>query len=186
MSNKATFGAMNTLWLVVACGGVTEIDSQAQSRGLISQTCTRVTACRSDFSQEECEQGLGVEQRRAIQKGCGTLHDHVMVCDQQHPGVCGLDSRYEISADCSGAMRALEDCTGDGRPTPTGSCGLGSCPNPPCPNICFIECGDFAAQCSGLPGEPMSCSCTTGARAGQSFSASDCASMNSQTAAFCR
>jgi hypothetical protein len=168
-------GALGILGLSVGCGGTTDIDSPAQAQGSVSQTCARVSRCRQGLSQAECEATLASDRARAIESGCGALHDALLVCDELHPGVCGPDDRYEIDPGCLRAADAIEECQGGGgAPPQTCSGGGGGCATPPCQNSCFIECGDFAAECSGWPGQPMACTCTMGRQAGRQFSAVDC------------
>ena len=182
------FGALSFLGLSVGCGGTTDLDSQAQARGSISQTCARISGCMQELSRAECEQNFVSDRTRAVERGCGALHDAILSCDERYPGVCTPEGRYEISTECVPAVDAIEDCRrGGDEPPQACSGGGGGCANPPCPNTCFIECGDFAAECSGWPGQLMSCSCTMGPQAGRPFSATDCAFLNqAATAELCR
>ena len=172
--------------LSIACGG--NADSSAAGQGSISQTCARYTECVVEAEgQPDCEERLANTRTTATEAGCTAVFDAFLSCEEQHPGVCEVDRRYTLTPECDRAADAVEDCIRDrGGPPQECSFSTGACPNPPCPTTCDIDCNDFAAQCSGWPGEPMMCVCTEGGRAGQQFSVVDCGVMNEVAPATCR
>jgi hypothetical protein len=178
-------GALTALALSVACGG--EADPSPAPLGSISQTCARFAECldRAEL-QADCERDLAEKRTSATEVGCTTFYDEFLSCDEQHPGTCDPNVGYGLAPECSRAVDAVDDCIRDRRP-PQCSLGTPPCTNPPCLlNSCDIDCGDFAADCSGPPGQPMSCVCTKGARTGQAFSTADCGSMVGEAPRICR
>jgi hypothetical protein len=173
------------LALSIACGGTS--DPSAAPPGSISQTCARIIECADAPGRAECEPELESKRSNAAERGCGALYDEFLRCDEQQPGACNSDLGYELTPHCAHTVDAIEGCIAGGdRPPEECLLSRGPCANPPCPTTCFIECADFGAECSGEPGEPMSCSCTKGAGAGRQFSSADCQSMNDEAAQSCR
>jgi hypothetical protein len=176
-------GALSTgLALSVACGG-NVTDSGAAKQDPISQYCARYAECVVlPQPQAVCEENLKRARTSATDTGCTALWGEFWSCVEQHPSTCEVDRTYVLTPECDLAADAVEECILDRQC----SFGSGACPNPPCLNTCDIDCADFAAECSGPPGQAMMCVCTKGGRAGSQFSVADCGTMRDALPATCR
>jgi hypothetical protein len=181
---RGAFAALGGgLWLSIACGGDA---AEPPRQGSTSQSCARFVECvnRADL-QAECEGDLADRRTDATEAGCTAFYDEFLSCDAQHPGTCDPNVKYTLAPECERAREAVDDCIRDRGPEQC-SYSTPPCMNPPCLSHCNIECGDFAADCSGSPGQPLSCACTKGAGTGRQFSAADCGSVNEDAARSCR
>jgi hypothetical protein len=172
---RRRMGALSTgLWLSIACGG--NSDPSGPEPGSTSQTCARFAECLNlPDVQTDCEEDLAEKRSEAAAVGCTAFFDAFLSCDAEHPGTCEPNVRYGLAAECERAQDAINDCIRDRSP-PECSYSTAPCLNPPClMNICNIDCPDFSAECSGTPGQPVSCVCTTGAATGRQFTSTNCA-----------
>jgi hypothetical protein len=162
----------------MSCGGETQGNgsgSPPTQPGSIAITCGHVASCQA-MDASTCERELTTQRGDALALGCGAAVDQVLNCDAQKPGACDVQSGgYAFSDTCQAAIEEVLDCERGDAATQECSLMTGSCPNPPCPMVCSVECPDFSAQCEQWPEETTArCSCTAGPSAGRSFTLAAC------------
>ncbi len=173
-----------TLTLVApACGGSTATGQQPDTATLIQNACNNVVGlqCNNGPTLQQCESGLDQEQAQAAAKGCVSDFDAVAECFADQLTSCSQDS----GGVCKTQLDALGACEWKTTGGNVCSQGMGTAP-PGTPSYyqkCDITCSSWGVQCETKTSPTVVCTCSTGPKAGATFTITSCKDLSTSLAA---
>lgn len=129
----------------------------------VSQICAAVAElpCSSLKDPEACKDLLQQQQQHAETAGCGAENQALYDCRAAHPDVCN-NGQQSTNPECSAAESAVYECA-KAAPQCTGGGLFGDGGS-----TCGWSCDDIAESCTSAGGD-WSCTCTSGPKAGATF-----------------